>query len=278
VLVTGETGVGKEAVTRALHALSPRAKGPLVAFDCAAVQPGLLESALFGHKRGAFTGADRDHPGAITSADGGTLFLDEIGELPLSLQPKLLRLLESGEYRTLGEDKVRRAQARIVAATCRRLEDEVKAGRFRADLYYRLAVSVVEVPPLRARVEDIPLLAAQFAREQSGVEVRLAPTTLAALQCDPWPGNVRELRNTVQRVIILGESATSPRPPAEAAQPSYLEARDRLVDAFERDYLVALLQRNAGNVSAAAREAKLSRRQLYRLLERHALGGGEDEP
>jgi len=279
VLIRGETGSGKDAVARTLHALSPRTQSPFVVFDCGAVNSNLIESELFGHAKGAFTGAERTRAGAIESAFGGTLFLDEIGELPLELQPKLLRVLESREFRRVGEDIARKANVRVVSATHRNLEAAVAAGKFRSDLYYRLAVAIVEVPPLRNRAEDIPLLAAYFAKQCTGVDVELAPATLAALQCDPWPGNVRELRNAVERAVTLGNFGEQPA--AHASSPtSYKEARDALLERFERDYLQALLARHGGNVSAAAREAKLSRSQFYRLLGRHGLGSaneGDDE-
>jgi DNA-binding NtrC family response regulator len=269
-LILGETGVGKETIARTLHGLSARAKGAFVVFDCASVNPNLIESQLFGHMRGAFTGAHQDQPGAVQAARGGTLFLDEIGELPLGLQPKLLRVLEAREYQPLGAAAPLAADCRLIAATHVDLEAEVKAGRFREDLYFRLAVAVVQAPPLRARAEDIPLLATRFAREISGVEVTLAPSTLAALQCHAWPGNVRELKNAVRRVLTLGELGAG-MPEAPPMPSSYKEARDRVLEEFERDYLRALLERNKGNVSAAARESKVSRRQFYRLLERHGL-------
>ncbi len=272
VLVRGESGTGKDAVARAIHQLSDRASSPFVVFECAAVNPNLVESELFGHARGAFTGADRARAGAVEAATGGTLYLDEVGALPLELQPKLLRVLESREFRRVGENLPRKTSMRVVASTHKDLEAEVKAGHFRSDLYFRLAVTVVEVPPLRKRPEDIPLLAAHFARRLTGVDVPLNPATLAALQCDMWPGNVRELRNAVERVVTLGSlrgDAPEPEPPPA----SFKEMRERFLSQFERDYLVALIERNDGNVSAAAREAKLARSQFYRLLARHGLVG-----
>jgi DNA-binding NtrC family response regulator len=239
------------------------------------VSPNLLESELFGHARGAFTGADRDRMGAVEAAHGGTLFLDEVGELPLTHQPKLLRLLETQEFRRVGEGHVRHATFRLLSATHRELEAEVKARRFREDLYFRLAVTAVTLPPLRERPEDIPLLAGHFARQLTGMDITLGPATLAALQCDPWRGNVRELRNAVQRVVTLGSPDV--RPAEQASAPlAFNEARDKLLEQFERDYLRALLARHKRNVSAAAREARLSRSQFYRLLERHKLALGTD--
>jgi DNA-binding NtrC family response regulator len=271
VLLTGETGVGKGAAARALHALSPRATRPLHVFDCAAAHRGTVESTLFGHAKGAFTGADRDRAGAVDAANSGTLFLDEVGELPIDLQPKLLRLLEAREYSPLGSNQVRRADVRVISATHRKLKDEVAAGRFRKDLYFRLAVAEVEIPPLRARPDDIALLARRFARELSGVEVALAASTVAAFQCMQWPGNVRELRNAVERVLALGTAEAPGQSVAE--QPSFIEARDNALERFERDYLQALLKQHDGQVTAAAKDAKLARSHFYRLLERHGLSG-----
>jgi DNA-binding NtrC family response regulator len=265
VLLSGETGVGKGAAALALHGLSPRAQGSFFVFDCAAAHRGTVESALFGHVRGAFTGADRDRPGAVDAANGGTLFLDEVGELPLDLQPKLLRLLEAREYTPLGGSHIKRADVRVLSATHRTLKAEVAANRFRKDLYYRLAVAEVEIPPLRERPDDIAALAAKFAGEAT-----LAPATIAAFQCMRWPGNVRELRNAVERVLALGEDAAAV---PEAAEPSFIEARDQALDRFEHDYLEQLLKAHDGQVSAAARAAKLARSHFYRLLEKHGLSG-----
>jgi DNA-binding NtrC family response regulator len=277
VLIRGETGVGKEAVARALHQLSPRASGPFVVFECAAVNPSLLESELFGHARGAFTGADRARTGAVEAAHGGTLLLDEIGALPIELQPKLLRVVETLEVRRIGENTPRKVSVRLMATTHRDPEVEIAAGRLRSDLYFRLAVATINVLPLRQRPEDIPLLAAHFAKELTGVDVQLAPATLAAMQCDDWPGNVRELRNAVERVVALGTlNPPNPAPEVEGVG-SFKEMRDKLLRQFEGDYLCALLKRHRGNVAAAAREAKLARSQFYRLLTRHNLVGKGDE-
>jgi DNA-binding NtrC family response regulator len=279
VLIRGETGSGKEMVARALHALSgtEEQRGPFVVFDCSSVSPNLLESELFGHVKGAFPGADEDRVGVVEAANGGTLFLDEIGELPLAQQPKLLRLLETQEYRRVGDGgEVRRSSFRLLSATHRDLEAEVRAKRFREDLYFRLAVTSVTLPPLRERPEDIPLLASHFARQLTGMDITLEPATLAALQCDPWRGNVRELRNAVQRVVALGSAETAPSEQPSATPMAFNEARDKLLEQFERDYLTTLLARHKRNISAAARESKLSRSQFYRLLERHKLARAED--
>jgi two-component system nitrogen regulation response regulator GlnG len=275
VLVQGETGTGKDAAARALHALSARAKGPFVVFDCATVSPQLFESELFGHAKGAFTGASKDRAGAFELANRGTLFLDEVGELPVDVQPKLLRALESGEVRRVGETHLRKVSVRVLSATHRKLDEAAKAGQFRADLFFRLAAAVVEMPSLRERRDDIEMLALHFAREHTGVELALSASTIAALRCDDWPGNVRELRNAVQRALALGPGAGGARAaqvsPASSEAPSFKQARDALLQQFEHDYLVALLARHKGNLSAAARAAGLARSYFYELLERHGL-------
>jgi DNA-binding NtrC family response regulator len=272
VLLRGETGTGKGAAARALHQESPRAAGPFVVFDCAAVQSNLMESALFGHRKGAFTGADKDRAGALEVAAHGTLFLDEVGELPIELQPKLLRVLESREFQRLGDSVVRRADVRVVAATHRNLTEDISARRFRLDLFHRLAVTDIELPALRSRPEDIPLLARHFARQQAGIEVALTPETVAAFQCARWPGNVRELRNAVERALTLGDAGAEAAPEDPAAA-SFIAARDAAMARFEKDYLIALLEQHGGNVSAAAKAARLARSHLYRLLQRHDLVG-----
>jgi DNA-binding NtrC family response regulator len=273
VLVVGETGTGKELVARALHALSPRAHGPWVVLDCAAASGALFESELFGHVRGAFTGAHKERAGALERAHGGTLVLDEVGELPAELQPKLLRALEHKEVQRLGDGRRRAVDLRFIALSRKDLEAEVRAGRFREDLYFRLAATALWIPPLRDRPEDIPLLARHFAAQSSGVDPELSAATLAAFQCDRWPGNVRELRNAVERALAMLPGNEAGRSES-AEEPSFHAARDRLLERFEHDYLKALLRRCEGNVSAAARKARISRRQLYRLLEKHGLVGG----
>ena len=203
VLVLGESGVGKELIARAIHGASARA-GKLVAVNCAAMPAALFEAQLFGHVKGTFTGADRDAPGFVRTANGGTLFLDEIGELPLSLQPKLLRFLQEGEIHPVGAESPVRVDVRVVSATNRNLEELVRQGRFREDLYYRLHVVPIHVPPLRERLEEIPLLASHFLRELCGPGApRIAEDALAALANHAWPGNVRQLRNELERIVAL---------------------------------------------------------------------------
>ena len=205
-LVTGESGTGKERVAGALHALSRRSKGPFVAENCAAIPETLLESVLFGHKKGAFTGAVKDHPGHFVAASGGTIFLDEIGEMKPAMQAKLLRALQDGEVRAVGDTKARKVDVRVIAATNQDLEGAVKAGRFREDLYYRLNVLRLELPPLRARGDDVVLLARRFlveAAARAGRVLALAPETEQALRAAKWPGNVRQLQNEMLRVAVL---------------------------------------------------------------------------
>ena len=263
VLIEGESGTGKEAIARELHALAGPGR-PLVVFDCAAVNPNLIDAELFGVAKGAFTGADRARAGLVEQAAGGTLLIDEPAALPLEVQPRLLRVLEAREFRRLGENLVRKASFRAIATSRAPLDEAVKRKVFREDLLYRLAITRLVVPPLRDRREDVPALASHFAAQQ------LEPSTLAAMQVHPWPGNVRELKSAVERALIgLDETPAS----AGARGPSFLEARERLLGDFDRQFLVALLERHRGNVSAAAREAQLARSFLYKLLEKHGLAG-----
>ena len=271
VLVYGETGTGKELVAHAMHAQSPRASGPFRVFNCGSVQRELLQSALFGHVRGSFTGAIRDVAGAFEAADGGTLFLDEVGELPMELQASFLRVLETRAFQRIGENAPRRSDFRLVCATHQDLEAKVARGEFREDLFYRLAVFVIQVPPLRERREDIALLAEHFAEEHGAP----LPVPAAALCSQPWPGNVRELRNTVQRAAVVGWGEALPTtgspPEPEAPAVDYTLGRAQAIKRFERDYLKALMARHQGSTSAAAREAGLARSYFYRLLEAHGL-------
>ena len=273
VLVHGESGTGKELVARAIHDASPRAGGPFVVVDCGALPATLLESELFGHTRGAFTGAAEARAGAIESANGGTVFLDEIGELPLAMQPKLLRVLESRVVRRLGETQHRPVDVRFVSATHRDLREMVNSGAFREDLFFRLAVLPLRIPPLRERPDDIPPLLERFLPAE--IRQRLDPTVMGEILGRPWLGNVRELRNFAERLITFGagdalamEARGGGATPAGAALP-YSEARDRAVDEFERVYVKEILARHGGNVAAAAKSAEMNRAYLYRLIARH---------
>ena len=280
VLIEGETGTGKDVAARAIHERGPRARGPFEVVDCTALPEELLESELFGHERGAFTGAHARHEGAFARAHGGTLFLDEIGELPTALQPKLLRAIEQRAIRPLGGSTTRMVDVRIVVATNRDLRVEVNEGRFRPDLYYRLAVLRVVMPPLRARGEDLPDLVADLLEAlDAPADLRAElerPEAARELARQPWPGNVRELRNHLERCIALRdvvvEHAEAPLAPERvedlAARP-YTEARDHALDLFERDYVRALLAHHEGNVLRAAAAAGLSRSYLHKLLARH---------
>jgi transcriptional regulator with GAF, ATPase, and Fis domain len=232
VLITGETGTGKELVAEAVHDSSPRASGPFIVLDCGAIPPNLVESELFGHERGAFTGATSTYIGAFERADKGTVFLDEIGELPLDLQPKLLRVLERKEIRRIGGTKTISVDIRVVAATNRDLGVEVNKGRFREDLYYRLAVARVHVPPLRERREDIPLLVDYFLQTLPGGDrTKLRPETLELMKKHEWPGNVRELRNVIERAVLLSEAPGS----EHALRRSYMPGgTDRKTPSAER--------------------------------------------
>ena len=274
VLVNGESGTGKELAARALHRLSPRAEGPLVAENCAALPASLIESELFGYRKGAFTGADRDRAGIFERADGGTLFLDEIGELPLELQAKLLRVLETREVRRLGDSRTIQTDFRLVAATNRDLESEVEAGRFRADLYFRLDALRIELPPLRGRLEDLPELVAHFLRLEAGEgEAReVTGEVLTALSHRPWPGNVRELANEVARLVVLsGDQLDDPtlvRTPAPRAEPAAsAEAHIVPLAELEREAILAALRLTGDDKRAAAAQLGISRAKLYQRLK-----------
>ncbi|MFO0755293.1 MAG: sigma 54-interacting transcriptional regulator [Byssovorax sp.] len=291
VLIEGETGTGKELAAEAIHDESKRAGKPFIVFDCSAVSPSLIESELFGHVRGSFTGAVADRPGAFEAAHGGTLFLDEIGELPIDLQPKLLRVLEQRTVRRVGSNAPRQVDVRIVAATNRSLAQEVEKNRFREDLYYRLAVIPLRLPPLRERLGDIPLLFRHFETKLAG---RGAPTSLLpesvvhAFAARSFPGNVRELRNEVARAVSLGISpgrGRDPSPAATAAVSAEVDlnellftGRERLAEAYERAYLEKALQKTGGNVSRAAELAGVNRKFIQRAMKRFGLrGDGEPE-
>ena len=285
VLIRGETGTGKELIASLLHAQSHRATGPLVRFNCAAIPGELAEAELFGHTRGAFTGAQQARRGFFAQADGSTLVLDEIGELPLPVQAKLLRALQEGEIQPVGAGKVERVDVRVVACTNRDLADEARTGRFRQDLYYRLAVVDLVVPPLREHREDIPALAAEFARryaERFGMQdVRLLPELLDSLQRLDWPGNVRQLENAVARIVALSTggdigleafaaASTAPAADADAEAPpeGTLSLREQL-DAVERSLIRRTMTAAGGNQSEAARRLGLSRGSLIERLKKY---------
>ncbi len=285
VLLSGETGTGKECACEALHLGSARADGPLVVVDCGALPPNLIESELFGYERGAFTGADRARQGALERAHGGTLFLDEIGELPLELQPRLLRAIESRRVRRLGGQKDTAIDARVVAASHRDLAIEVSRGRFREDLYYRLAVVQIVLPPLRARTDDIPLLAIHLL-EEMGVDPaeHLTAESLATLSSYEWPGNVRELRNTLERAVALMKPVVIERETVSIENVATINLRlpisvgkQEVVDQFERAYLTAMLAECGGNVSECARRAGMDRMSIYRITQRLGLKTGRSK-
>jgi DNA-binding NtrC family response regulator len=298
VLLEGESGTGKERLAEAIHYKSARARGRFVVFDCASVPAQLMESELLGHERGAFTGAQARRIGRFEEASGGTLFLDEIGELPLELQPKLLRALERREIRRVGGAGVIPVDVRVVAATNRDLPREINRGAFREDLYYRLAVVRVRVPPLRERRDDIALLVEHFVRDAlDGDEARarevvagISDANWQGLLSHPWPGNVRELRNFIERTLAVSGGIEADVAPAALAAPTnaaadgergpaidlerpFIEAREELLARFERGYLEAMLERHGGNISRAARAAGLDRMHFKRLLQRHQRPG-----
>jgi DNA-binding NtrC family response regulator len=292
VLLLGESGTGKELVARAVHEASPRSSAPLVVVDCASLPETLFESELFGHERGAFTGANTSKPGLVEAASGGTLFLDEVGDIPLAMQVKLLRLLESGTYRRVGSTELRRTDVRVVSATHRDLQGMVAQGRFREDLYYRLCTFPIRLPALRERASDIPLLAtALLARVAPQRRLHLAPEALTQLQAHPFAGNVRELRNVLERAALLSDGAViglaavslalgvdtaqAVRPSPAAAGPTPTPASATapgqagpLLRDVERAALLAQLQAHAGSRAALARQLGISERSLYRKLRR----------
>ncbi|TYO99928.1 two component Fis family sigma54 specific transcriptional regulator [Geothermobacter ehrlichii] len=285
VLVTGETGTGKELVARALHDAGPRREGPFVPVNCSAIASGLLESELFGHARGAFTGADRARDGLFLAADGGTLFLDEIGELPLELQPKLLRVLQEKEVRRVGDAKARPVNVRVVAATARNLWKEVEAGRFRDDLYFRLAVVELAIPPLRERPDDIPVLARFFLERHAAREGRPTPEltgdAMALLQSYSWPGNVRELENFMARILIFCRGSRIGRDdmPWDLRRSDRSRENDfslkKATERLEKEYIRKALAATGGNRTKAARLLEISLRALMYKIKDHGLGGDE---
>jgi transcriptional regulator with PAS, ATPase and Fis domain len=291
ILVVGETGTGKGAVARAIHEKSHRAEGPLVTIDCGAISKSLIESELFGHEKGAFTGASQLRRGALETCRGGTLFIDELDDLPLELQPKLLRALDEREIVRVGSSKTIKLDLRVVAATKKDLRVEVAEGRFREDLYYRLSIVTIPLPPLRERLEDLPLLTARFL-EDAGAWEKLPKKFREKLSSHAFPGNVRELRNLLERASYLegfdaldrGDFPFEHKGPEEAPEfkltcdftKPFKEAKEALVERFEREYLKRLLGRNSNKMSRAAKEAQIDRKYLYMLLSKHRLASGEE--
>ncbi len=305
ILIAGESGTGKELVARSLHEGSARAAGPFVALNCGAIPESLIDSELFGHAKGAFTGATADRPGVFVEADGGTLFLDEIGDMPIGVQARLLRVLQEGEVRAVGSSNVRQVDVRVIAATHVDLGVAVEQGRFRQDLFYRLNVVVLEVPPLRDRLDDVPLLAAHFLRKHADKSPpSIAPDALEAMLSYAWPGNVRELENAIMHAIALHHPVTavdgdaiglaelpvqigSPKGKhvsrggglaptgfffgADEELPQLTEAKRQASAQFERAYLREVMERAKGSVSEAARLAGLDRTNFRRLLQRHSI-------
>jgi transcriptional regulator with PAS, ATPase and Fis domain len=277
VLLEGESGTGKDVLARAIHARSSRANEPMVVVDCGAIPETLIESELFGHERGAFTGADKARKGVFEEASGDTLFLDEIGELPVEMQPKLLRVLESREVKPIGARAPRPIDVRVVAATSRRLAEAARTGEFRSDLFYRLAVARVTVPPLRERPEDVlPIARAMLRVLRNDPTLEIPPDLASMLGAYTWPGNVRELRNVVERWAALGRLDRTMFDPLEAQASAeddlallpYHEARKIVLDRFEEKYLPRVLERAGGVIARAAELAEVARPSFYRMLER----------
>ena len=285
VFIHGASGAGKELLARAIHRAGKRASAPFVAVNCGAIPENLLESELFGHKKGSFTGATQDHTGLFLAAEGGSLFLDEIGDMPLPLQVKLLRVLQERQVRPVGATETIPVNVRVLSATHRDLERELAAGRFREDLYYRLNVVNLRIPSLAERREDIPLLADHFLRQLAERYAKpvhaFAPEALALLVAAPWPGNVRQLLNVIEQTVAL---ATSPLIPADAVQralrdeTTVLTSLDEARRRFEHDYLVRILKIAEGNVTQAAKLAQRNRTEFYKLLERHKLDAASFKP
>ncbi|MFQ5737397.1 MAG: sigma-54 dependent transcriptional regulator [Acidobacteriota bacterium] len=283
VLITGETGTGKELFARAIHYLSPRSKKPFVPVNCSAIPAELAENELFGHERGAFTGAESARPGLIGAADGGTLFLDEIDATPLLVQAKLLRFLQDKEYRLLGSTRLRKSDVRVVAASNSCLEQKVEQGTLRQDLYYRLNVIPFVLPPLRKRIEDIPRLARHFLKKYTG-EFSRSPTDLSAgalqkLMLHRWPGNVRELEHVIERALVLsdklvlraGDMIFSHPLDSDQKTDSFQAAKAKVVAQFERQYIHALLSAHRGNITRAADAARKNRRAFWELIRKHQI-------
>jgi two-component system, NtrC family, response regulator GlrR len=281
VCIFGQSGTGKELLARAIHRASPRAQAPFVAVNCGAIPEGLLESELFGHKKGSFTGAVSDRRGLFQAAQGGTLFLDEVGDMPLPLQVKLLRALEERKVRPVGAHEQYDVDVRVISATHRKLEEKIAAGEFREDLYYRLNVVKLYIPALAERREDIPLLANHFltrlAERYRRGHLGFSPEAMQLLVSAPWPGNVRQLLNVIEQAVALAATEVIPdslvRQALDAGDTT-LTPLDEARKAFERDYLVRILKITGGNVTKAARLAGRNRTEFYRLLERHSLEPG----
>ena len=273
ILLEGETGTGKTLLAQMMHERSERAAGPFIVVDCSAIPPTLIESELFGHEKGAFTGAHAARAGAFEAARGGTLFLDEIGELPLDMQPKLLRALEERVIKRVGSNDQVRLDLRLVAATNRDLRQEVNRSSFRADLYYRLNTVRLKVPALRERPEDVPLLIATFFRQYAGEGAAPSSSLLVELMRRPWPGNVRELRSAVERAVLLGEASDDDDLAVDDGgcdlTRSFRDAKEEAVARFERRYVRELLGAHHGNLSRAARAVKMDRNHLRDLAKRH---------
>ncbi len=279
ILIQSDSGTGKELLARAIHNASPRHDKPFVAINCAAIPDNLLESELFGHRKGAFTGAERNHTGLIESANGGTLFLDEIGDMPLEFQAKLLRVLQEGEVRPVGATQLIPVDVRVISATHADLDEAINADTFREDLYYRLNVVMLELPPLSERREDIQLLANHFLsdlrqRSESCVAKSFSPESMEVLMTAPWPGNIRQLLNVIEQVAVLTVSPVISETLVNKAlrgKTGEISAFAEAQSDFERNYLVQILQMTHGNVTQAARLAKRNRTEFYKLLNRHQI-------
>ena len=309
VLITGESGTGKELVARAIHSHSLRKDKPFIAINCSTIPESLIESELFGHMRGSFTGALRDKKGLVEEASHGTLFLDETGDLSLPMQVKLLRLLQEGEYKIVGANAIRKVDIRFIAATNQNLPEKIRKGEFREDLFYRLNVFNIHLTPLRERAEDIPVLAQHFLHKYRMLHkkevTRFSSRVMAHLMEQEWPGNVRQLENTIERGVIMASGdeirlsdiltiapdagAPCPASPLEPGEEifslPFKDAKDRLIEEFETQYLTKVLARHSGNVSQAARESGVKRQYLHRLIKENRLSsrsfkkeGSEDEP
>ncbi|MGE0789244.1 MAG: sigma 54-interacting transcriptional regulator [Sandaracinaceae bacterium] len=303
VLIGGETGTGKDVLARSIHAMSPRKDRPFMVVDCGAVVGSLIESELFGHEKGAFTGAQSARQGAFELAHGGTLFLDEIGELPLDLQPKLLRALETRSFKRVGGNREHAVDIRVIAASKRNLKMEVERGKFREDLYFRLAVVPIELPPLRERRDDLPALVEQLLKHIASSDTSGAPpltmseATLDTLASHDWPGNVRELRNVLERAAYLARASGAQQItqgfvpfagsapdagsqdgwPAFDREKSYRDTKSEFESEFERRYVTWLLEQAEGNISAAARAADMDRKYLHKLVRKHGLSPGKED-